>query len=168
MFRIFYFPQKDIDDNFKNFFTSFLFDKLSEYGRKKNKIELKHLSEDLKVLNKRYSKKASLDSYFGVLKDSLKITFIKNLVKLILDKEHPYYKIIKSVELGSYKVKKVPVIGIIFQQIPMLYKDCLGYYTKVLNYLENHKELLKKEKSLYNIFKKNRRVVLFQNVIPIR
>ena len=99
------------------------------------------LKRDLEILNKRYRTDLKVSGYKDALCRSLMVYARGNILTVKLYEKSKYYRVLKSVELGSYMVRRIPILGDILAMmksiIERLYTDYevlvakLDYYRKM-------------------------------------
>ncbi len=143
------------DTDFLGFLREGIISKINEYPFSKRTKDV--LKKNLDLLNKRYKTDLKVSNYKKAIGRLLEVSMKGSLLSVKLSEKSKYYKTVKSIELGSYMVKKISIIGeIIAMLIPLVEKLYTDYELVVakLAYLQENESLkyrLLMKHSLYQI-----------------
>lgn len=114
-------------------------DTIKELYKRKSKREKEVLASDLQELNARYKIELAPKMYIKCLEESLTFSLRKGILTVQVSPKNRYYKLIKSIELGSYKIKAVPILGKVLAVMPFLLDKMYTDYEIVVDKLAYYK-----------------------------
>lgn len=112
----------------------------------------KALKADLDVLNKRYRTKLKVADYRKALCRSLVVYAKLGILTVKISEKSEYYKVLKSIELGSYLVRRIPILGRILAMMNPFIRRMYTDYEMVVAKLNYYRET---ESMRYRILTKN-------------
>ena len=130
---------KQANNYFLDYLKEGIKDIIQELYRRKSKHEKKVLAQNLEELGARYKIELSLKKYIECLTEALDYTLVNKVLILQVSPKNRYYKLIKSIELGSYKIKAVPLLGKVLAMIPNLIDRLYTDYDVVVEKLSYYK-----------------------------
>ena len=130
--------QKMINSEFFDFIKDGVADLLKDFFHSKSGLDIKILRDGLSRLSQRYDTKLTANRYLKVLISSIEVKMHGDSLLIWLSPKSKFYKIIKSIELGSYQVVAMPLLGQVLAMMPSLLdrlftdyeivKEKLNYY----------------------------------------
>ena len=114
-------------------------EKIKELYKCKSKKEKNILDQNLKELNHRYKTDLTRSKYVKSLIESLSYSIINKTLIIQVPSKNRYYKLIKSMELGSYKIPAMPLLGKVLAIMPSLIDKLYTDYEIVIEKLSYYK-----------------------------
>lgn len=155
--------EQQTNPSFLEYLQEGLADILQEVYRRRSKQERALLRQNLKELNLRYKTKISTPKqYIQAVLSSLSFTLLKTNVLIIqVSPKDRYYKLIKSIELGSYRIKTVPLLGKVLAVMPHLLEKLYTDYemlTAKLDYYRTVDSVKYRLLTRYSLYKLSNRL----------
>ena len=114
-------------------------DLLKEIYKRRSRREKEILAANLQELSARYKVDLVPKMYIKYLEEALTFTLKKGILVIQVSPKNRYYKLIKSIELGSYKIQAVPILGKVLAVMPFLLDKLYTDYEIVVDKLAYYK-----------------------------
>ena len=132
-------PDKQNNRYFLEYLKEGIADLLKEIYKRRSKREKEILASDLQELSARYKVDIVPKMYIKYLEEALTFTLKKGILVIQVPPKNRYYKLIKSIELGSYKIQAVPILGKVLAVMPFLLDKLYTDYEIVVDKLAYYK-----------------------------
>ena len=130
---------KYADRHFLDYCREGVLETVKEVFSRKSKREKRLLALNLQELSRRYNIEASPGAYIDCLLKAIAWTVKNTILTVQVSKKNRYYRLIKSIELGSYKIVATPILGQVLAVMPFLLDRLYTDYEIVLKKLAYYK-----------------------------